>query len=175
MDRAACLVPNKLWFGAAPYDQAGLQQLLDNGIDTFIDLTVEGEIYPDQRPVFNYSSLVVRYCRFPIDDKRVPTDMAVFHRLIGLISSIYNTRGTKIYIHCRGGHGRSALVAACFLVYQTSINSAEALTRVNSAHHNRETMKPKYRKIGAPQVRIQKDFVHQYHQLLDNLSRQYIQ
>ena len=171
MDLAAHLIPGKLWFGAAPFDQETLEDLFDNGINVFIDLTMDGETYPNKQPIFDYRSLVKNYYKFPFENQGFPTDVNQFHQFICWFDSIYRDPTSKIYIHCREGHGRSGLMAACLVMKQFNISAAMALNMVWSAHRARKTMKIRYRKIGVPQTKAQKDFVQQYQSFLTQLGR----
>ena len=65
----------------------------------------------------------------------------------------------KVYLHCKGGHGRSGIVVACILCHIYSILPEEALRLTTAYHSQRPTMRPKWREIGSPQTRQQKSFV----------------
>ncbi len=67
----------------------------------------------------------------------------------------------KVYIHCRGGHGRAGLASAVFLIIQSNYNISpeEALKCIHDAHQKRPQMKSRWRKMGSPQTAAQKRFV----------------
>jgi hypothetical protein len=72
--------------------------------------------------------------------------------------------GEKVYVFCRGGHGRSAMVAAILYFYASAapITSQQALSDVFHAHQRRTEMKARWRKLGAPQTAAQKRCVRSY-------------
>lgn len=65
--------------------------------------------------------------------------------------------GHKICIHCKGGHGRSALMAGLLLGYNSALQPDQVLKQVREAHGRRIVMSPKWRRIGPPQTTQQKD------------------
>lgn len=67
----------------------------------------------------------------------------------------------KVYIHCRGGHGRAGLAAAIFIILKSkgNISSQNALNIVYISHQKRPNMLKKWRKLGSPQTNKQKKFV----------------
>jgi len=72
------------------------------------------------------------------------------------------TNNEKIYIHCRGGHGRAGLVVACILSSICKISAIEAIKQTNEFHNNRKIMKIRWRKLGSPQTKKQKDFISEF-------------
>ena len=66
----------------------------------------------------------------------------------------------KIYIHCKGGHGRCGIIVSCLLCYLFNYTSTKALELTNMYHNNRKVMNERWRKIGSPQTDKQKEFVH---------------
>ena len=91
-------------------------QLMDSGIDTFIDLTESGE-----RPPYNMHLHTQRrkrsrrseYYRFPIPDKNV-TSLEQMKEILDLIDSEV-FEGRSVYIHCFRGLGRTGIVVGCLL------------------------------------------------------------
>ena len=78
--------------------------------------------------------------------------------IIKLVDIINNTK-KKIYIHCRGGHGRAGLVVACLLCYINKTSPDKSLEQTKNFHSQRKEMREKWRKIGSPQTRKQKSFI----------------
>lgn len=142
-----------LVFGKYPTDKEATL-LKDSGYLTFVDLCPREEITWEP-----YNEEGITRIHYPIYDRGAPNNDAepLIHSLVKKIQE-----GEKIYIHCRGGHGRSATLAAVILLILTSFTSQEALSAVKKAHILRKEMKPKFRKIGAPQTRIQKDYVRNF-------------
>jgi protein-tyrosine phosphatase len=58
----------------------------------------------------------VAYLSFPIDDRAVPTSKAETLRLVQAVTEALMA-GQNVVVHCRAGIGRSAVIAACILVY----------------------------------------------------------
>lgn len=150
---SAELLGGNIRFGKYPTDEE-VQLLKNNGYIVFLDLCTNDEItwtpYNDQGLYYN---------SLPIID-RTPNvgDLTIFRTYISQLTESVR-QGYKLYIHCRGGHGRSAMVAA--IIYGKLTNSAPQtyLLTVKEAHQLRTEMKPKYRKMGAPQTAAQKKFV----------------
>lgn len=101
--------------------QSNLRWLLRNGINSFLDLTQEGE---SNLPVY-YALLDqeagildrrIQYRRFPIRDFDVPSVLEMEHILRWINSGIAD--GDCIYVHCYGGKGRTGTVIGCYLVEQ---------------------------------------------------------
>lgn len=59
----------------------------------------------------------IRVHRFPIQDRGVPDDKGALLALIETVDGLI-AAGGNVMMHCRGGIGRTGLVAACLLVYR---------------------------------------------------------
>lgn len=168
MQRCSYFIPNKALFGSYPsrlkrgetavkYNEI-VQELEENGVRYFIDLTYKGEEF-----ISHYETKYT-YINYPIGDQKPPVNWTTFASLIIKICDIINRLNPdeKIYIHCRGGHGRSGVVVACILCYYFSISPKEALELTTKYHSNRREMSDKWRRIGSPQTIGQKDFVYKF-------------
>lgn len=157
MDRSSEFVKNKALFGSYPL-QEQVDMFEKNGIRYFVDLTCIGEkrITPYKT---NYN-----YIHYPIADRRVPTDWKSFAQFIIKIGTIIKglKNGELVYVHCKGGHGRSGIVVACLLCYLYKISPSEALSKTTRYHSRRKEMRDKWRKMGSPQTRSQKHFVTKF-------------
>ena len=93
-----------------------IKSLLDAGIRTFIDLT-EVDERPDYRSRLHKErrerSVNVKYHRFPIKDKQVPT-VDQMKDILELVKSEIAIGG-KVYIHCFRGLGRTGLTVGCLI------------------------------------------------------------
>ena len=68
----------------------------------------------------------------PIQDKRRPHDTRAFDELIAqLVHRIEN--GWRVVVHCNGGKGRSALVAAAVLIALSDMSAKRAVACVRAA------------------------------------------
>lgn len=155
MESSSYFIKDKAMFGSFPTQQS-VQELEMEGVKHFIDLT-----FHDEKKIVPYVT-TQGYINFPIYDQNVPTDLQAFSRFIIQTSKIIRELqlGEKIYIHCKGGHGRSGIVVACILCYIFSLSPYESLQYTSQCHNNRKNMRERWRKIGSPQTYSQKKFVY---------------
>ena len=102
-----------------------LRQLMDAGIDCFIDLTMPDELEP-------YESELpggVQYLRRPIRDHGI---LAQREHMIEILDVLERSlrAGRRVYVHCRAGIGRTGMVAGCFLI-ERGAAGAQALDVLN--------------------------------------------
>lgn len=158
MDRASYFINNRALFGSFPTQQA-VNELESRGVKFFINLTNDNE-----KKITPYKT-TQNYISFPIPDRRIPQNWKKFSVFIIKVSNIIRNLelGKELlYIHCKGGHGRSGVVVACLLCYIFNMKPYEALEHTTRSHSNRSVMREKWRKIGSPQTVQQKDFVHKF-------------
>lgn len=157
MERTSEFVKNKAYFGGYP-TQEQTTTYEDLGFRYFVDLTRTTE-----KRITPYDTKY-NYIHYPIFDHRVPSDWKSFAKLIIKLSNIIRSlqSGEKMYIHCKGGHGRSGVVVACILCYLYKITPSEAITKTTKYHNRRKGMREKWIKIGSPQTRSQKHFVTKF-------------
>ena len=147
----------KALFGGYPtQDQV---YLLENmGVKWFVDLTLGNEKRTTPYIVTNKD----KYIAYPIVDQCVPSDIVGFvkfiNKLVSIISSL--TDNEKLYIHCKGGHGRSGLIVATLMCVMDEIGPEIAIRDTTTSHNQRHMMKRKWKKIGSPQTREQCRFLH---------------
>jgi hypothetical protein len=157
MDRCSEFIKDKAFFGPYPSHEY-VKEYEENGVKFFIDLTFSNEknIVPY---ITNYT-----YINYPIPDRRIPTNWKKFSNLIVRIGNILKSLNSneKIYIHCKGGHGRCGILVACMLCYLYNISPSEAIDKTTIYHNTRKNMKEKWKKIGSPQTRSQKHFVSKF-------------
>lgn len=157
MERSSYFIKDKAMFGSFP-KQEDIKQLEEKGVRYFVNLTHEHE-----KKITPYTTKY-KYINFPINDRHVPKDWRKFARFIIRISDII--RGLKdgelIYIHCKGGHGRSGIVVASLLCYMFEMSPTEALEHTTKSHNKRSVMREKWRKLGSPQTYHQKSFIHKF-------------
>ncbi len=93
--------------------------LLECGIRCMINLTEEGESAGIGKPLLEYEYLIekfglpVKTSRYPIPDKG--TISAVSIKMILDDIDRHIEKDIPVYLHCWGGHGRTGLVAGCWL------------------------------------------------------------
>ena len=156
MERSSYFIKNRALFGSFPTQEA-VEELEQNGVKYFVNLT-----HSHERRITPYQTKY-KYISFPITDHQVPDDKHEFSQLIiSLADIIYGIeKGDLVYIHCKGGHGRSGVVVAALLCYIFGLEPAQALEYTTAYHSNRKSMREKWRKIGSPQTYQQKNFIHQ--------------
>ncbi len=96
-----------------------LHWLLDQGTHLILDLTEEGEA--GLKPyfhLFNEDAIkinrLVVYKRIPIQDFSRPSPEKIVEILDTIDAGL--SEGKNIYLHCRGGRGRTGTVVGCYLV-----------------------------------------------------------
>lgn len=143
----------KALFGCYPtQDQVNILTKL--GVKYFVDLTVPGEV----RQTYTCD----HYINFPIVDRKSPTGIFFYSCFIKFLQQTIEklNENQKIYIHCRGGHGRSGVVVASLLCrLNTGLTTERAIFLTTKYHNDRLIMRQKWRDIGSPQTRQQKSFV----------------
>jgi protein-tyrosine phosphatase len=109
-----------------------LNQYLDAGITHFIDLTQPGEKESYDSLLFEEARRKgingVTYQRLPIPDFSVP-DVSRMNEVLDSIDRAINSN-QNVYVHCRGGIGRTGTAVGCFLVRHGN-TGFEALEEVN--------------------------------------------
>jgi len=149
----SCFIKDQGYFGNYP-SQSDINTMEKIGIHYFIDLTCE----QDNLEKYKVSSNSFQV-NLPIFDRSVPHDIFNFTLLI--LKSIELLRqDKKIYIHCKGGHGRSGILVACILKLYLNVTTDKAIELTTTYHNERNGVRDKWKKMGCPQTYRQKKFVH---------------
>ena len=150
-------IEEKALFGGFPsQEQADI--LLDMGVKYFIDLT-----FPTEVPKKYNACNDCFYLNYPIPDRGVPNNVTEYTSVLLKVFDVLKKLGDneKIYVHCKGGHGRAGILAASLIyLYLGNLSTQECLDLTNCAHNERTVMREKWRKIGSPQTVAQKKYVH---------------
>lgn len=141
------------FFGAYP-TQDDVLQLEQSNFDYIIRLTVENE-----KNITDYTtSIPIIY--YPIKDNHIPQNSELFNTFITYLSQLL-LEEKKIFIHCKGGHGRSCLIVTCVLYYITpNINSREAIERTIAIHNQRLDLSTRWKNIKSPFSKTQYIFLY---------------
>lgn len=143
-----------------------LKRILAKRVDTFVCLQseVDNDI-PEEvwrtgiglRPYFwdaqRLSKKQIKWIHIPIDDGLIAPDDMTLQFSKYLANDI--VQGRVLYLHCLGGHGRTAVFVCLILIHLYRISAAEALKRVQLYHDCR--VEPQGAK--SPQTVIQRDQV----------------
>lgn len=150
---------NFAYFGGYPTKEH-FKDLVNHDFKYFIDLTTLRE---RKRLDFDYSMELPHYrdlfyINFSIIDNNIPMSPKLYLEFLQFISTILKKK-EKIYIHCKGGHGRSSLLVASIFCYLCLCHPYEAFGRTKQCHENRIDLKEKYRGISCPQLYSQRKFI----------------
>lgn len=143
------------YFGAYPSPEE-IHILEEKKFDYILKLTVEQEknveAYTTALPIVD----------LPIKDNSVPHDWAHFtYRLIWAVDQLRKQK--KIFIHCKGGHGRSCIVVACLLYYlNADMNARDAIEETIRIHNQRTNMSLRWKGIKSPFSKSQYIFLYKF-------------
>ena len=131
------VIPGKLLAGDYPghrfdenYTRRKLQSLLNAGVDTWLDLTENGELTPYEPLLIEEAGWMERrvsHWRVPIRDFGAPSARTM-HSLLQRLDELLE-EGAVVYVHCFGGIGRTGTVVGCYLV-RHGLTGEEALRRL---------------------------------------------
>lgn len=167
----SCLIPERIYFGPFP-NQLLINRLIEENFDLIVNLTCEDEIiYNDNdndkdndKDNIVYNITKKKYMNFPIKDNDIPDCLITYCNFIQKLKEYFNNE-KKIYIHCRGGHGRSSMVCVS-LLYMISMgnignkgnmisinnecNVFNIIKAINISHNNRKNIRIKWKKRNMP-------------------------
>lgn len=152
--------PN-LYAGEYPGDKNGrtakdkLWQMHAFGVRIFIDLTEEGELVPYENLLPNDTV----YWRFPIPDVSAPKSIEDARKIVQFINYYANSNFSTVYVHCRGGVGRTGTIIACYLAEQMENPEFET---VMGELRNRFAHMPKSAHCVTPETKEQEFFIRRY-------------
>ncbi len=156
LSKLSICIKYKVYFGSYP-KLNDISLFLENNFILFVDCTTLHEELPDY-----YHLLPTNYIKkYPIKDHCIPTNKYSFCcfllELYYIIKELKDNQ--KIYIHCKGGHGRSGLISACLLCLYYNYSPEESLFVTNLSHNIRLNLKEKWIKLGSPQTKGQKNLI----------------
>jgi hypothetical protein len=148
----------RLLFGGYPSGDR-FEQLKSVGVRYFIDLTTPME--RKRLPVYNYRDDTIVYVNFPIRDNFIPCNMDMFHEFITWLVFTMGVmkEGERMYVHCKGGHGRSGMVVCCLLCSLHNLSPERSIEEVTVSHMERPLLTPKWRTRLCPSNEVQRVFV----------------
>ena len=163
---ASCVIPFKLYFGGYP-SVSMWNKIRQSNVSIMVDLTSKEEkghfdLFPYFRKEHMSHSCSIRYINYPIQDKKCPIHRESFQRFLYhllQIGCMQTISSACVYIHCRGGHGRSGMVVACLLTYLYNITPIEAIRKTTLLHRQRSDLRSYRRWILCPNSVYQRQFV----------------
>jgi protein-tyrosine phosphatase len=172
------------FFGGYPSKEE-FDELIRAKVTAFVDLTTDRE---KRNLPFVYTSSVpagATYLNFPILDNHAPKNRKLFLDLVYHVAHRLRKR-EKVYIHCRGGHGRSGILVASLLCYLRNIQPYQAIQRTTLYHSRRPNLKLKWKDTTCPQMYRQQKFImdlfqpvlvsyHDYHRFMEKDPQKLIQ
>lgn len=138
-------IDKNIYFGKYPCNEV-LEQLNELGIKTIVNLTTIDE---KMDSYITDISIIHK----PIIDRRILPD----NELIQFIQILQKYISQPIYIHCKGGHGRSGVVAGYLYGKMNNLSYYKVLEELKNAHNRRKIVNSKCRRLGCPQTRCQKE------------------
>ena len=148
-----------------PWDRsldADIEAIRDWGASAVVTLMEEHEL--EQLQVANLgaatSALGMEWLHLSIRDVDIPDDVFELQWVYAARELMRRlARGEKILLHCRGGLGRTGLVAACLLI-ESGVQPADALAKVRTARR------------GAVETRAQEEYVLNFKRTIIDLDRE---
>ena len=137
-------IDKNIYFGKYPCNKV-LEQLNKLNIQIIVNLTTLEE---NLEPYITNIPIIYK----PIIDRKILLD----NELIELVQLLQKYICNPIYIHCKGGHGRSGVVAGCLYGIIKNLSYNKVLEELKCAHNRRKIVNAKCRKLGCPQTQCQK-------------------
>lgn len=157
-DNFSELVKDRVYFGGFPSRNV-LEGLENTHFTHIVNLTLEGEMNPYRIEIPSFE--------FPIPDHSIPPDVLEYCEFISFLRRAFYQAGSKIYIHCRGGHGRSSMVCvSLWMMLNPHLEINDAITYVNSCHISRKVLRDKWRNRRVPFNHAQSTFLHKIHRTI---------
>jgi len=143
------------FFGAYPTPE-DLRALEERGFDWVISLTV-----PNEKNIDPYT-VAIPMVTFPIKDNNAPQDWDRFSAFIAWLA--HTLRDDQyVFVHCKGGHGRSCIVITCVLYYiYAFMNARDAIEHTIQIHNQRTNMSLRWKAIKSPFSKSQYIFLYKF-------------
>lgn len=142
-----------------------LAALVEAGFALVVNLQEADETGGGGKPFPDYSAALVELAaargspvetrRFPIRDGSVPKPEAM-REILDKIDSVLG-QGGKVYVHCWGGHGRTAMVAGCWMA-RHGVPPELALEQIARRRRHDAHLA----KMPAPETHQQREFVRRW-------------
>lgn len=144
------------YFGAYPSPEC-IEHLVDQKFDYLVNLTVYQE-----KNLNAYEKPPITVLYYPIKDNNVPHNWENFSYLVVWLCKLLE-EGKRIFIHCKGGHGRSCLLVTCIIYYLSDhMNAREAIEHTVHIHNQRTDMSIRWKGIKSPFSKSQYIFLYKF-------------
>jgi len=123
-----------VWFGGMPITWMGhLSKMQELGIKAVVNLCDEAS-----GPTKEYAKLNIEQLRLPTIDHTEPT-LEDMKKAVAFIEQKRNSR-CGVYVHCRGGHGRSAAIVMAWLIWKHQMSPEQAQAYINAKRQVRKKL-----------------------------------
>lgn len=176
-DWISCLEKDRLYFGPFP-NQLMIDRLIEEKFDIIVNLTMDDEEVlkhiEDKDDITGYKVSKNKYISYQIKDNDIPTCPISYCSFILKLYNLYKNN-KKIYIHCRGGHGRSGMVStSLMLTISPEKNIKDVIDDVNKSHINRVILRDKWKNKNTPFNYNQYSFLLKIHKnIYININNRY--
>ena len=165
---------DRIYFGGFP-NQSMMNELLSQKFNLIVNLTNENEKDVSKKDIELYHITPsppgfperdIKYIHFPINDHSPPSSIFEYCKFITQMVKEYHA-GRKIYIHCRGGHGRSSMVCVSLIyLLRFSFSLYQSIQHVTECHHSRVHLRVGWRRRKSPFNSDQYHFLNRIHKTI---------
>ena len=127
--------PGALLCGDEPRTEAQLRALVAAGVSTCFNLTQRHDRYDYRTQLRRMGHADMSFDEQPLPDQKVVADDVAAAAALRLLRRVLD--GEVVYLHCRGGHGRTGTIASLVLGLAYRLSGAEALATYQSLHDTR--------------------------------------
>lgn len=128
----SCVIPDRIYFGPMP-NEFMLHELYLKKFTTIVNVT-ENAYFNPYPPDDGGGRVDILH--FPIEDTSIPDNSIEYCTFIMKLKQIYDS-GSKMYIHCLGGHSRSSMVVVSLLFCMYNEELKDIVNKVIRYHRNR--------------------------------------
>lgn len=131
-----------------------LLELVEVGVKSVFDLTEHGELSTAGAPLVPYAAVANKLEMICYRSAIVDNDIPTFAQMRGILRALLKAEKTgKVYLHCRGGIGRTGTVACCYLL-------AKKMAQPHNVFYTLELLREPFDCWGAsPELGRQRRFV----------------
>jgi len=150
----------RLLFGSLPDDALWAHLVRDHHVSLIVNMVPQDERHRGfARPPSH-----VPVVRLPVTDQSVPTDTEHLIDSLRLVSChLLHRREHCVFVHCKGGHGRSALFSGLvFAQLFPFVHPEQVIHFLTLAHRERVNMRARYAVLPCPTHPRQRRYVRRF-------------